>query len=303
MLPGFTSRCTSPAACAASSADATGDSNSRARCGDSGPSRRSTPHKSVPVTRRIAMNSTPSAWPASYTGITCGSSTRAAARDSATNRRRNSSSWVHSGAITFSAIHRPSRSSRARYTTAIPPAPIRDSIRYPATSTPARRPPCTRKFSLTMPPAPARPRAEAIREALPAQDRSRKTRQLKRTTHSATPGSWECPRTRTARGRCSSTEPADGTWESAPPGAAQRPRRGYGTLHASVTVTLTVYGHVMLGDQKRAASRFAALVGEAQEVRRIKAVSRTLDDLEIVLLIWENRVSEGGSTPYPHIAP
>jgi integrase len=33
--------------------------------------------------------------------------------------------------------------------------------------------------------------------------------------------------------------------------------------HASVTVTLTVYGHVMPGDQKRAASRFAALVGEA----------------------------------------
>jgi integrase len=33
--------------------------------------------------------------------------------------------------------------------------------------------------------------------------------------------------------------------------------------HASVTVTLAVYGHVMPGDQKRAASRFAALVGEA----------------------------------------
>jgi integrase len=33
--------------------------------------------------------------------------------------------------------------------------------------------------------------------------------------------------------------------------------------HASVTVTLTVYGHVMPGDQKRAADRFAALIGEA----------------------------------------
>jgi integrase len=31
--------------------------------------------------------------------------------------------------------------------------------------------------------------------------------------------------------------------------------------HASVTVTLTVYGHVMPGDQRRAADRFAALVG------------------------------------------
>ncbi len=33
--------------------------------------------------------------------------------------------------------------------------------------------------------------------------------------------------------------------------------------HASVTVTLGVYAHVMPGDQKRAATRFAALVGEA----------------------------------------
>jgi integrase len=31
--------------------------------------------------------------------------------------------------------------------------------------------------------------------------------------------------------------------------------------HASSTVTLTVYGHVMPGDQKRAADRVAALVG------------------------------------------
>ncbi|HXL94251.1 MAG TPA: hypothetical protein VN969_35415 [Streptosporangiaceae bacterium] len=33
--------------------------------------------------------------------------------------------------------------------------------------------------------------------------------------------------------------------------------------HASVTITLTVYGHVMPGDQKRAADRFAALVAGA----------------------------------------
>ena len=32
---------------------------------------------------------------------------------------------------------------------------------------------------------------------------------------------------------------------------------------ASITVTLAVYGHVTPGDQKRAADRFAALVGEA----------------------------------------
>jgi integrase len=33
--------------------------------------------------------------------------------------------------------------------------------------------------------------------------------------------------------------------------------------HASVTITLTVYGHVMPGDQRRAAARFAALIREA----------------------------------------
>jgi integrase len=32
--------------------------------------------------------------------------------------------------------------------------------------------------------------------------------------------------------------------------------------HASATITLQVYAHVLPGDQKRAASRFAALVGE-----------------------------------------
>ena len=36
-----------------------------------------------------------------------------------------------------------------------------------------------------------------------------------------------------------------------------------GAGHKSVTITLTVYGHVMPGDQKRAPDRFAALVGEA----------------------------------------
>jgi hypothetical protein len=32
--------------------------------------------------------------------------------------------------------------------------------------------------------------------------------------------------------------------------------------HKLVTITLTVYRHLMPGDQKRAADRFAALVGE-----------------------------------------
>lgn len=32
--------------------------------------------------------------------------------------------------------------------------------------------------------------------------------------------------------------------------------------HASAVITMQVYAHAMPGDQKRAASRFAALVGE-----------------------------------------
>jgi integrase len=33
--------------------------------------------------------------------------------------------------------------------------------------------------------------------------------------------------------------------------------------HTSEVVTLTIYSHVLPGDQKRAAARFAELVGEA----------------------------------------
>jgi integrase len=35
--------------------------------------------------------------------------------------------------------------------------------------------------------------------------------------------------------------------------------------HASVTVTLAVYGHVMPGDQKRAGSRFARWSGRCEQ--------------------------------------
>ena len=62
----------------------------------------------------------------------CGESTAATIRDSRRNRARNSSSSAIDGAMTFTAASRPSTSSRARNTTAIPPAPICSSIRYPA---------------------------------------------------------------------------------------------------------------------------------------------------------------------------
>jgi hypothetical protein len=151
MFAGLTSRCTSPAPCAASSADATGDKNSKARPGGSAPSLSSTFRRSPPSTNRIAMNSTPSASPASYTGMMYGSSAAAAARDSAMNCRRNDPSVANAGARIFSATSRSSRWSRARNTAAIPPAPTWASSRYPASSEPARNPASAGKSSLNPP--------------------------------------------------------------------------------------------------------------------------------------------------------
>jgi len=34
--------------------------------------------------------------------------------------------------------------------------------------------------------------------------------------------------------------------------------------HASVSITLNIYGHVMPGNQKRAAERFASLIGRGR---------------------------------------
>ena len=62
----------------------------------------------------------------------CSESTAATMRDSRRKRARNSPSLAIAGAMTFTAASRPSTSSRARNTTAIPPAPICSPIRYPA---------------------------------------------------------------------------------------------------------------------------------------------------------------------------
>src|ERR1022692_2241800 len=137
MFAGFTSRCTSPAACAESRADATAEMIAVARAAGSGPSRSTSPPTSPPGTNRMAMNKNPSVSPASYTGMMCGSSTAAAALDSLMNRFLKASSAARAGDSTFSATRRSSRSSTALKTTAIPPAPIRSSSRYPATSDPA----------------------------------------------------------------------------------------------------------------------------------------------------------------------
>ena len=43
--------------------------------------------------------------------------------------------------------------------------------------------------------------------------------------------------------------------------------------HASVTVTLGIYAHVMPGDQRQAAARFAAIVGERKHDRGPSGIS------------------------------
>ena len=140
MFAGLTSRCTRPTACAASSAEATGETIDATRSGDSGPSRRSSDRTSPPCTKRIAINSTCPTSPASYTGMMCGSSTAAAARDSRMKRCRNMSSEPIAGVMIFNATSRFRRSSRARKTTAIPPAPTCSSSRYPPSSEPVAKP-------------------------------------------------------------------------------------------------------------------------------------------------------------------
>ncbi len=72
MLAGLTSLCTRPCACAVSSAEAIWVTMLTTRVGRSGPSRSIRARMSRPATYRIAMNRTPSASPASNTGMTLG---------------------------------------------------------------------------------------------------------------------------------------------------------------------------------------------------------------------------------------
>ena len=78
---------------------------------DSGPPALTSDCTSRPCTKRIAMNSTPSASPASKIGMMLGWSTAAAVRDSLMNRCRNAASRASSGASSLSATGRSSRVS------------------------------------------------------------------------------------------------------------------------------------------------------------------------------------------------
>ena len=103
-FPGFTSRCTSPWRCAASSARAAWPSRNKAVAGRIRPRFLIICRRSVPETYRIAMYSSSSWEPMSKIGITFGWFSEAAIRDSSRNRARNTSSAASSGASTFSAM-------------------------------------------------------------------------------------------------------------------------------------------------------------------------------------------------------
>jgi hypothetical protein len=83
---GFTSRWTSPSACAAASALATWAMMPIARAAGSRPERAMTSPRSWPVTSRMSMKSWPSISPKSWIGTMCGSVSRAATSASRRNR-------------------------------------------------------------------------------------------------------------------------------------------------------------------------------------------------------------------------
>src|SRR5581483_6508465 len=134
MLPGLTSRCTNPAACAASNAPAACSTNPTARPGSNPPSDRRISRKSRPPTNSIARNSRPSASPASNVRTTFGCTSDPAISDSRKNRCRNRSSLASAPSNNFSATSPSYSELRARYTSPIAPRPRSSTNLNPATA-------------------------------------------------------------------------------------------------------------------------------------------------------------------------
>ena len=129
-FPGFTSRWTTPRACAESSAAAVCSSQPSASCRSTRPSR----NRSAtvpPGAYSITMKGSPSSFsPTSWIVTTYGSpESRAAVCASRRKRARNSSSRAYRSESTLIATVRPSFSSVARQTSPMPPRAM-----IPATS-------------------------------------------------------------------------------------------------------------------------------------------------------------------------
>ncbi len=132
-LAGFTSRCSTPAACAARSAASTSAPISAARSGANGPSASSRSARDSPRTSSITIQGRSPSVATSYTVTTLWWATRAAAHASRSSRayiRRTSLSGSPEGARTsLTATSRFSTSSRARHTVPMPPSPRGDRRR------------------------------------------------------------------------------------------------------------------------------------------------------------------------------
>jgi hypothetical protein len=123
---GLMSRCTRPSACAAASAEATSPQIRKTARGGSGPNatrwaRVGPLTSSITTYGRHAPPESDS--PKSYTWAMLGCDSVAAARASSRIRARDCGSPANRPASSFTATDRPSTSSRARQTTAMPPLP------------------------------------------------------------------------------------------------------------------------------------------------------------------------------------
>src|SRR5579862_3820981 len=129
MFSGFRSRCTIPFSCAAASPCAMPSAYSIARRTGSGPET-SFCRSVCPSRNSLTRNGAPPWTPMSWIPRIFGWLSAAIVRASCSNRRSRSASVATASGSTLIATSRPSRVSRARYTSPMPPAPTGDVISY-----------------------------------------------------------------------------------------------------------------------------------------------------------------------------
>ena len=164
MLAGLRSRCVMWARCVRSIAPATSRPMRRTSSSGSGRLVASRAASVCPSRHGITRYSMPSRSPTSYTLQMCGSSRAAMARASRSKRARRSASALPAmcGATTLRATVRPRRTSRARYTSPMPPDP-----RWPRISYEPTRSPGARRMALAQVGARMRRRPRAMSPLLP----------------------------------------------------------------------------------------------------------------------------------------
>ena len=146
MFSGFRSRCTSAAACAAASPSATPtaiDSNFFSATGPRPMISRSESPRISSITSQVSPSRELKSWMVTMFRWLSAEALRA----SRSKRARRSRSLVSSCGRTLMATSRPSRVSRARYTSPIPPAPMGPEISYGPSRAPDSRRMCTTRIT------------------------------------------------------------------------------------------------------------------------------------------------------------